>query len=66
MARKKANQLKITWKRSGIGRQQQHRRTIRALGLHRLNETIVKDDTPDVRGMVESVRFMLNVEEVEG
>lgn len=58
--------LKITWVRGQIGAQSIHRRTIRALGLHRLNETIVKDDSPSVRGMIHAVDYMLRVEEVAG
>lgn len=60
-----ANLLKITWKKSGIGAQPQHRRTIRALGLHRLHETVTQPDNPQVRGMVKSVEYMLQVEEVK-
>lgn len=61
-----AKKLKLTWVRSGIGAKEPHRRTIRALGLHRLNESVLKDDTPPIRGMIHSVSFMLRVEEVEG
>ncbi len=61
-----ANKLKITWVRSGIKTQRQHKATIRALGLRRLNETIVKDDSVQVRGMVRAVDFMVRVEEVQG
>jgi large subunit ribosomal protein L30 len=57
--------LKITWVKSGIAAKENHRRTIRALGLHRLNETIVKDDNQPIRGMIHTVNFMLRVEEVE-
>lgn len=61
-----ASQLKITWVRSQIGTKIEHRRTIRALGLHRLHQTVVKDDTPAVRGMIRAVDFMVRVEEVAG
>lgn len=61
-----ANKLKLTWVRSEIGAKDAHGRTIRALGLHRLNETVVKEDTPPIRGMIHAVNFMLRVEEVEG
>ena len=61
-----AKKLKLTWVRSGIGAKQPHNRTIRALGLHRMNETVVKDDTAPIRGMIHAIRFMLRVEEVEG
>jgi large subunit ribosomal protein L30 len=61
-----AKKLKITWVRSGIGAKEPHRRTIRALGFHRLHESVVKDDTPPIRGMIHAADFMLRVEEVEG
>jgi large subunit ribosomal protein L30 len=61
-----AKKLKITWVRSRIGTRAAHRRTIRALGLHRLGETIEKDDSPAVRGMVHAVDYLLRVEEVAG
>ena len=63
MANKK--QLKITQVRSGIGRQEQHRRTLRALGLRRHQQSVVHEDTPAIRGMIEKVGFMLAVEEVD-
>lgn len=61
-----AKQLKITWKKSTIATKQQHRDTIRALGLKRLNHTVVKDDSPQLRGMLHLVNFLVSVEEVEG
>lgn len=60
-----SRKLKLTWVRSIIGSKQEHRRTIRALGLHRLHETVVKDDTPPIRGMIHAVAYMLKIEEVE-
>jgi len=56
--------LKITQVKSLSGRIQKHRRTIEALGLRKLNHTVVHNDTPQIRGMVKSVEFMLKVEEV--
>jgi large subunit ribosomal protein L30 len=61
-----ADKLKITWVRGQIAAQRRHRRTIRALGLHRLHQTIEKDDSPAVRGMIRSVEYMLKIEEVAG
>ena len=60
-----AKKLKITWTRSGIGAKDHHERTIRALGLHRLHETVEHDDTPPIRGQIHAVAFMVRVEEVE-
>ena len=59
-----ANKLKVTWVRSGIAGKQEHCRTIRALGLHRLNESVIKDDTAPIRGMLFHVNHMVTVEEV--
>jgi large subunit ribosomal protein L30 len=49
------SKLKVTWKKSAIGRPDIQARTIKALGLHRLGETVLHDDTPQVRGMINSV-----------
>ncbi len=58
-------QLKITWTKSYIGKPQNQRRVIHALGLHRLNQTVVHGDTPTIRGMVNKVIHLLSVEEME-
>ncbi|MBE0428932.1 MAG: 50S ribosomal protein L30 [Thermoleophilia bacterium] len=57
--------LKVTQRKSIIGRKQDHRRTVRALGLKRINDSVVHDDTPQIRGMVHKVRYLLEVEEVK-
>ena len=57
--------LAITWKRSAIGHPRDHRRVIASLGLRRLNQTVVHEDTPVIRGMVKKVAYLLEVEEVE-
>lgn len=57
--------LRITWVRSAIGHSRDQRATIRALGLHRLHESVIHDDTPTIRGMVYKVRHLVRVEEVE-
>ncbi|MDR0652095.1 MAG: 50S ribosomal protein L30 [Synergistaceae bacterium] len=49
------SKLKVTWKKSAIGRPDIQARTIKALGFHRLGETVLHDDTPQVRGMIKSV-----------
>jgi len=61
----KKKQLKITQVRSVIGRQEQHRRTLRALGLRRHQQSVVHEDTPAIRGMIEKIGFMVDVEEVD-
>jgi len=58
-----AGQLKITWKKSAIGHPEDQRETIRALGLRRLNQTVVHEDTPTIRGMIFKVRHLVEVEE---
>lgn len=58
--------LRVTWIRSTIGHKAAARGTIRALGLHRLNQTIEIADTPENRGMLRRVAFLLKVEEPSG
>ncbi len=57
--------LKVTLVRSKIGRIRSHRATVAGLGLKRMHQTVVLDDTPEIRGMIRKVAYMLNVEEVE-
>ncbi len=59
------SKLKVTQRRSVIGRPQDQKDTVRRLGLHRMNDSVVKDDRPDVRGMIEKVKHLVDVEEVE-
>ena len=59
-----ANKLSVTWKVSGIGYKRDQRRTIEALGLRKLHQTVVHDDTPSIRGMVFKVRHLVEVEKV--
>jgi large subunit ribosomal protein L30 len=55
--------IKVTWVKSTIGHKAGARGTIRALGLHRLNQTIEIADTPANRGMLRRVAFLLRVDE---
>lgn len=57
--------LRITWKKSFIGRNRGQRSVIQSLGLRRLHHTIEHMDSPTIRGMVDKVRHLLEVEEVE-
>jgi large subunit ribosomal protein L30 len=57
--------LKITQIRSGIGRQQNQRQTLRSLGLKRLRDVVIKEDRPEIRGMVHTVTHLVTVEEVD-
>lgn len=64
MANGTNNQLRITLVRSTIGRPANQGRVVEALGLRKLNQTVVRPDQPAVRGMVEKVSHLLRVEEV--
>ena len=57
--------LRITWVKSGIGYAQDQKRTIRALGLKRLNQSVIHDDSAVIRGMVIKVRHLVEVAEAE-
>jgi large subunit ribosomal protein L30 len=57
--------LKVTQVRSKIGTKQNHRLTLRTLGLRRINDVVVKEDRPEIRGMVHTVRHLVTVEEVD-
>lgn len=57
--------LKITQVKSAIGRKQDHKDTIRALGISRIEQSVYQDDNPVIRGMVRKVCYMLAVTEVD-
>ena len=57
--------LKVMQVRSVIGSKQDHKRTVRALGLKRIRDSRVHEDTPQIRGMLHKVRHLVRVEEVE-
>jgi large subunit ribosomal protein L30 len=57
--------LKVTQVRSGIGRKPNQRATLRTLGLKRINHSVVKEDRPEIRGMIFTVSHLVKVEEVE-
>jgi len=57
--------LKVTQTKSGIGNKQNQRETLRSLGLKRIRDVVVKEDRPEIRGMVATVRHLVTVEEVE-
>ncbi len=60
-----AKKLKIQQVRSAIGRQRNQGATIRALGIRRMQGTVTHNDTPQIRGMIERVKHLVRVEEVE-
>ena len=61
----KIRKLKITQIRSVIGSTQRKKRTIEAIGLRKINHSVVHKDTPSIRGMIKKVRELVGVEEVK-
>jgi len=57
--------FKVTQLRSGIGGKQNQRDTLRSLGLNRIGDTVVKEVLPELRGLVNTVRHLVRVEEVK-
>jgi large subunit ribosomal protein L30 len=57
--------LRITQIKSKIGGTQPQRDSLRSLGLHRIGESVVKADRPEIRGMIQAVRHLVAVEEVQ-
>ena len=57
--------LKVTQTRSGIGGKQNQRDTLRSLGLKRIGDVAVKEDRPEIRGMLQTVAHLVTVEEVD-
>jgi large subunit ribosomal protein L30 len=58
--------IKVKQTRSTIGCKKNQRDTLRSLGLKRIGDVVVKEDRPEIRGMVHTVRHLVDVEEVEG
>ncbi len=57
--------LKITLKRGLIGRPERQKKTVEALGLRKINSTVEQQDTPEIRGMINKVSHLVEVEESE-
>jgi large subunit ribosomal protein L30 len=55
--------LRITWVKSAIGYEKSQRRTLTSLGFHRLNQSVVHNDSMSLRGMINKVRHLVKVEE---
>jgi large subunit ribosomal protein L30 len=64
MARRKVKMLSITWVKSSIGYSERQKGTIRALGLRRLGQSVQQKDTPVIRGMIDRVSHLVEVQEV--
>jgi large subunit ribosomal protein L30 len=63
-AGKPPKQVAITLRRSCIGRPEKHKRVAVGLGLRKLNQTVIRPDTPEIRGMVRRISHLLEVREV--
>ena len=59
------SQLKVTQVRSVIDRPRDQKATVRRLGLHRINDSVIKEDRPEIRGMIAKVPHLVDVEEVD-
>jgi large subunit ribosomal protein L30 len=64
MPKSKKQNLKITQVKSLIGQKSNHKKTAEALGLKKIRHTVMKEDNPQIRGMVKKIRHMVVVEEV--
>ncbi|HIC92804.1 MAG TPA: 50S ribosomal protein L30 [Anaerolineae bacterium] len=62
----KEAKLRITLVRSPIGYSKRQKATVRALGLKRLGDSVEQEDTPAIRGMIEKVKHLVEVERLEG
>lgn len=61
-----ANKLEITLTRSVIGRPPNQRATVKTLGLRKIRQQVVREDTPAIRGMVNKVSHLVTVKEISG
>jgi large subunit ribosomal protein L30 len=59
------SRIKVTQRRSVIRRPRDQKDTIRRLGLHRLDDSAIHEDRPEIRGMIAKVRHLVDVEEVD-
>ncbi|MFA5308352.1 MAG: 50S ribosomal protein L30 [Dehalococcoidales bacterium] len=57
------SKIRITWIKSSIGYDESQRKTITTLGFHRLNQSVVREDSNSLRGMINKVRHLVKVEE---
>jgi large subunit ribosomal protein L30 len=64
MAKSKNKELRITQVKSRIGYKKKAKATLDAMGLRKLNQSVVMPDNPATRGMVKKIEFLINVEEL--
>ena len=55
--------LRITWVKSGIGYAEVQKKTLKALGLRRLNQSVIHNDSASILGMLNKVKHLVKVEE---
>lgn len=60
-----AKKLKITWVKSFIGCPETQRATVRSLGFKKLQQSVIKDDCPEIRGQINKLNHLLKVEEID-
>ena len=65
LPKKLPKKLKVTQVRSVIDRPKDQKETVRRLGLHRIRDSVVKDDRPEIRGMIAKVHHLVGVEEID-
>ncbi|HEY3346543.1 MAG TPA: 50S ribosomal protein L30 [Nitrospirota bacterium] len=58
-----AANIKVTLKRSPIGRPEKHKKVVEGLGLNKLNSSVIRQDTPEIRGMINKISHLVSVEE---
>ena len=58
------SQIKVTQIRSVIDRPKDQKSTVRRLGLHRIRDSVIKEDRPEIRGMIAKVQHLVEVEEL--
>lgn len=61
-----AGQLRITLVRSTIGRPEDQKNSVKSLGLHKLNQSVIRNDEPGIRGICNKISHLVTVEEVAG
>lgn len=57
--------LKVTLTKSVIGRKKDHIATVNALGLKKIGNSVIQEDTPQIRGMINKISYLLDVEEMQ-
>jgi large subunit ribosomal protein L30 len=61
-----AMKLSITLRRSSIGKTGKHKKVVLGLGLRKINQTVIRPDSPEIRGMINKISYLVEVNRVEG